>query len=135
MTNTTRGFTLIEVMVVVAIVAIIAAVATGSYSKQVGKVKDRAEGQAHAMAILQAQERYYSENYTYTNDLTDLGFAKEFDLPSENDNFLTSAGVCTEPSPYNVITACVLIQSVPQGTQANNGAGTITIDSLGNQSW
>lgn len=135
MNNTTRGFTLIEVMVTVAIIAIIAAVATGSYSRQVGTVKDRAEGQAHAMAILQAQERYYSENYTYTNDLTDLGFSKEFDLPSDQSNFLTTAGVCPEAAPYNVITACVLVQSVPQGSQATNGEGTITIDSLGNQSW
>ncbi len=135
MNNATQGFTLIEIMIVVAIVAIIAAVATGSYNKQVGTVNDRAEGQAHAMAILQAQERYYSENYTYTNDLTDLGFSKEFDLPSEYGNFLTTAGTCTDPAPYNVITACVLIQSVPQGSQATIGAGTITIDSLGNQSW
>ena len=135
MTNTTRGFTLIEVMIVVAIVAIIAVVATGSFSKQIGTVKDRAEGQAHAMAILQAQERYYSESYTYTNDLKDLGFSKEFDLPSEQGNFLTTAGICTEPAPYNVITRCVLIQSVPQGSQATSGEGTITIDSLGNQSW
>jgi len=100
-----------------------------------GSVKDRAEGQTHAMSILQAQERYYSENYTYTDDLTDLGYAKEFKLPSENDNFLTTAGTCDEPAPYNVITACVLIQSVPQGSQATAGDGTITIDSLGNQSW
>ncbi len=135
MNNTTRGFTLIEVMITVSVISIIVAFAVGSYSKQIGTVKDRAEGQAHAMAILQAQERYYSENYTYTNDLTDLGFSKEFDLPSDQNNFLTTAGLCPESAPYNVISACVLVQSVPQGTQATNGEGTITIDSLGNQNW
>lgn len=130
-----RGFTLIELMIVLALVAIIATIGIGSFSGQVGSVKDRAEGQAHAMSILQAQERFYSENYTYSNDLTDLGFAVAFDLPSGNGNFLTTAGLCPEAAPYNVITACVLIQSVPQGVQAVNGEGTITIDSLGNQSW
>ena len=130
-----HGFTLVELMIALAIIAIIAAVASGSYSDQIGSVKDRAEGQAHAMSILQAQERYYSENYTYTTDLTDLGFASAINVPSEHGYFLTTAGVCTDPAPYNVITACVLIQTVPQGSQANNGSGTITIDSLGKQSW
>ena len=130
-----HGFTLVELMIALAIIAIIAAVASGSYSDQIGSVKDRAEGQAHAMSILQAQERYYSENYTYTTDLTDLGFASAINVPSEHGYFLTTAGVCTDQAPYNVITACVLIQTVPQGSQANNGSGTITIDSLGKQSW
>lgn len=58
------GFTLIEIMIVVAIVAILAAVAYPSYTDSIRKGK-RAEARAAVMNLLQQQERYQSQMNTY----------------------------------------------------------------------
>ncbi len=59
-----RGFTLIELMIVVAVVGILAAVAYPSYQEYVRKAR-RAEGRTAMMELLQQQERYMTQNNTY----------------------------------------------------------------------
>lgn len=51
------GFTLIEVMIVVAIVAILAAIAYPSYSDYAFRTR-RADGKEMMMRVASAQERY-----------------------------------------------------------------------------
>ncbi|MEO8600005.1 MAG: type IV pilin protein, partial [bacterium] len=59
-----KGFTLIELMIVVAVIGILAAVAYPSYQDSIIKTK-RAEGRAALMAAMQQQERYYTQNNAY----------------------------------------------------------------------
>ena len=59
-----RGFTLIELMVVVAIVALLAAVALPSYQEQIRKNR-RAQAKADVVEYLQTAERYFTANNTY----------------------------------------------------------------------
>ncbi len=68
-----RGFTLIELMVVVAIAAIIAAIATPNYLKSVRKSR-RAEAKAALQELAQQQEAYYARNGRYTYDMRELGY-------------------------------------------------------------
>jgi type IV pilus assembly protein PilE len=70
MTKRTRGFTLLELMVVVAIVAILAAVAINSYSKQVRKGR-RAEAKQVILDLSLREEKWRSNhtNYIGTNSL------------------------------------------------------------------
>lgn len=58
------GFTLIELMIVVAVVAILAAVAYPSYQDQVRKSR-RAQAKADMVEYAQLAERFHTANNTY----------------------------------------------------------------------
>ena len=60
------GFTLIELMIVVAIIGILAAIAFPSYQESTAKTR-RANAQAEMLSLSSALERYYSENNHYSN--------------------------------------------------------------------
>ena len=58
------GFTLIELMIVVAVIGILSAVAYPIYTDQIRKGK-RAEARAGLANLLQQQERYFTQRNTY----------------------------------------------------------------------
>ena len=64
-----KGFTLIEVMIVVAILGVIAAIATPSYVENVRKSK-RSDAKVELLRIAQLQESYFVQNLSYAKDLT-----------------------------------------------------------------
>jgi type IV pilus assembly protein PilE len=61
-----KGFTLIELMIVVAIIAIIAAIAIPAYSDYVTRSK-RADGKAALLTFVLDQEKYRASNPTYAD--------------------------------------------------------------------
>ena len=67
-----RGFTLIELMIVVAVIAILSMIAYPAYQSQVRK-GNRAEGKSAVLKTAQTLERYFTVNNTYTTNLGTLG--------------------------------------------------------------
>ena len=66
-----RGFTLIEIMIVVAVIALLAAVAMPAYFDSIRKAR-RAEAVTAVSRIQQEQERWRANNPAYTSALSDL---------------------------------------------------------------
>jgi len=106
-----KGFSLIELMIVVAIIAIIAMVAFPSYMNTIRDAR-KSDGISMINKVMQAQERYFVNNLTYTADLTDLGFASIANVPSEEGYYLVTAGGCGAG-----INVCVSITTDAQGSQ------------------
>lgn len=66
-----KGFTLIEIMIVVVVLGILAAIAYPSYGEYV-KRANRTEGQALLNDAAARQERFYAQNYKYATTISAL---------------------------------------------------------------
>lgn len=126
-----KGFSLIELMITVAIVGILAGIAYPSYQNYVLRT-GRADGQAKLMEIMQAQERFYSQNQTYTANLglggLAYGVAADAAVPSNEGRYTITAQACTS----STIAQCVLLTAARAGAQTNDTTcGSLTVDSRG----
>ena len=124
-----RGFTLIELMIVVTVIAIISAVAYPSYQAYIVKA-NRAEGRQAILAAAQQLERYFTNNNTYTSDLTVAGykgFSGESAANSKYNLVVTpgGAGIATSyvitATPTFSDTVCNLLTYTQAGTKGIAG--------------
>ncbi|GAA5186763.1 type IV pilin protein [Acinetobacter kookii] len=80
--NKNKGFTLIELMIVVAIIAVLAAITYPSYTQY--KIRtNRADVQSEMMNIAQRLQSYYVINHNYTSATLDNGTTSK-DYPISN---------------------------------------------------
>jgi len=118
------GFTLIELMVVVAIVAILAAVAIPSYVEHVKKTK-RAEAKAVLLEGAQALERYYSANGKYVTDQNTLPAVFPVTAPTSGTANYTIA-VAGTPTANTYV-----LQATRTGSMAGDECGDFQLSSTG----
>lgn len=115
-----KGFSLIELMIVVVIVGILAAVAFPSYQSYVVK-SNRAAAQAFMVDVASREKQYLLDARVYATDLTTLGMTAPTDV-SDHYAISVSAPVATPPS--------FTITATP--TSARQTAdGALTLDSDG----
>ncbi|NMF88927.1 type IV pilin protein [Aromatoleum petrolei] len=117
-----NGFTLIEVMIVVAIIGILAAVAYPSYQSYVARTH-RSAAVAHLMDIATRQQAFRLDARTF-GTLAEIGMAS---APSE----VSAHYDITLPAAPTATTFSV--QAAPKGGQATNDSacGTLTINQAG----
>jgi prepilin-type N-terminal cleavage/methylation domain-containing protein len=72
--NNQSGFTLVELMVVVAIIGILATIAIPQYSKFQAKAR-QSEAKVGLTGLSTAEQSFQAEQGGYTSCLTDVGFA------------------------------------------------------------
>ncbi len=123
-----RGFTLIELMIVLVISAILLSIAYPSYQNQMQKNR-RADAHATLLEIAMREQRFRTDNDTFTADLTQLGYA---------------ASPATSPGGFYQLTVtpgaggignAFLITATPIAAQAGDSDCTsITLSSIGIQS-
>ena len=87
--SSNNGFTLIEMMIVVAVIGIIAAIAVPSYSQYMFDAR-RTDAIAFLSEVAGEQQRYFSENNEYATAMSDLGYGTADTFPSPEAHYTIS---------------------------------------------
>lgn len=118
------GFSLIELMIVVAIIGLLASIALPSYNSHVRKAR-RTAGAACALAVAQQAERYYTANLKYTS------FAANTSICEPKALEFYTIGVGTPAAKTYTITATPKFSDPGCGTLSVNQAGTKSPTTVG----
>jgi type IV pilus assembly protein PilE len=128
MINTLRrdhGFTLIELMIVVAIIGILAAIAYPSYQQYVERTR-RSLAQADLLELVQVMERRYSATFDYSDNTV-----LPFDTSPRNANEPTAYNISFEGGASTVTSSTFKLQAIPTALQSGDGCGTMKINQQG----
>lgn len=119
-----RGFTLTEIMIVVAIIGILAAIAYPSYQDSVRKSR-RADARAVLLEAAQFMERFYTENLTtgYQTAALPAGLTQS---PKDGSTAYYTISIAAQ-GPNNFT-----LQANPAGTpQSSDSCGILALDNAG----
>ena len=120
------GFTLIELMIVVAIIGILVAVAIPAYQQSV-RSGARAEAQSLLLQVAANQERFYSDNNSYSTNANPLAAPAVATISSEAGHYQVAVAACAG----GTISNCFIATATPQGAQAADTCTTLTVSNTG----
>ena len=128
MLRTVQGFSLIELMIVVAILAIVAMVAYPSYSESVGKSR-RADAKITLESYAALQERWFAQNNSYTNDIANLGGTASPEGHYTMSLFIDCDSDATADTGGTYY--CFKLTATATGKQSGDRCATFTLDETG----
>ena len=117
-----RGFTLIEIMIVVAVIGILAAIAFPSYQSQIRK-SNRAAAQAVLMDAANKQQFYLTSQREYADTLAKLNVTPPNDVSRWYDITVTVDPAATPPT--------FVLTATPKAGSSQAPDGALTLDSQG----
>ncbi|MGK0445339.1 MAG: type IV pilus assembly protein PilE [Bermanella sp.] len=120
-----KGFSLIELMVVISIIGILASIGYPAYQSNVMRAS-RGDGMTALMDIMRAQENFFANEFTYTDDLNDLNYGSSYTTSS--GKYIITASTCANDVP---LTQCIRLTATAQQGQVDDG--NLTLDSQGNK--
>lgn len=129
-----RGFSMIELMIVMVIAAILASIAVPSYQNFVTRTK-RAQAKSLLLQVADKQEQFFLDNKRYAATMTDLGYsANPFYIDNSGDPQASSSTDSIYKIEFSATTnTTYTAAAVPQKAQASNdsGCGTLSLSNTG----
>jgi len=126
--HSNTGFTLIELIMVMAIVGVILSIALPSYQQSLYKAR-RAEAKTLLLDLANRQEQLMLDSSTYTTDLAQLGYSEYKD---EADDRVYSPKLT--PCASGSIETCYLLTAVPvknSHQEKDKNCTSFSLDSFG----
>lgn len=130
-----RGFTLIEIMMVIAIIGILAAIALPGYEQYVTRSK-RGLAKSAIVQVMDRQAQFFVDNKRFATDLTDLGYGEDgFGINRSGKEVASTSAdrVYIVQLASGASTMAFTMEAVPQLSQATKDAkcGTLQITHTG----
>lgn len=117
------GFTLVEIMIVVALMSVITVVAVANYSQYVQTAR-RADGVAVMQEVRHAMERHYAKTFSYAGAVSGADYPSKSPKDGDDVYYTLAVSITDEGRAY-------LITATGVGAQASDKCKNLTMTNTG----